>query len=120
MPLMKKSTPIKEFVSRSDVAYDQGVLQAQGHLPVPGQGHRAHRLILPQKTDDPREDAQCWEEDRMGERILIVDDEQAIVDVLALYLENDGYTVDKCCTAAQARAWPGCSPPSCSYSDKSP
>lgn len=40
----------------------------------------------------------------MGERILIVDDEQAIVDVLALYLENDGYTVDKCCTAAQARA----------------
>ena len=40
----------------------------------------------------------------MGERILIVDDEQAIVDVLALYMENDGYTVDKCCTAAQARA----------------
>lgn len=39
----------------------------------------------------------------MGERILIVDDERAIADVLALYLENDGYTVDKCCTAAQAR-----------------
>lgn len=39
----------------------------------------------------------------MGERILIVDDERAIADVLALYLENDGYTVDKCYTAAQAR-----------------
>lgn len=39
----------------------------------------------------------------MGQRILIVDDERAIADVLALYLENDGYTVDKCYTAAQAR-----------------
>lgn len=38
----------------------------------------------------------------MGERILVVDDEREIADLLELYLKNDGYTVYKCYTGADA------------------
>lgn len=38
----------------------------------------------------------------MAETILIVDDEQSIADLVALYLENENYQVFKCYTAAQA------------------
>ena len=34
--------------------------------------------------------------------ILVVDDEKELADVLELYLTNDGYTVHKCCTGAEA------------------
>lgn len=40
----------------------------------------------------------------MKERILIVDDEAEIADLVAVYLENDGYTVRKAYTAQQALA----------------
>ena len=36
--------------------------------------------------------------------ILVVDDEQEIADVVALYLKNEGFAVHKCYTAAQAIA----------------
>lgn len=38
----------------------------------------------------------------MKESILIVDDETEIADLVAVYLENDGYTVHKAYTAQQA------------------
>lgn len=38
----------------------------------------------------------------MGERILIVDDEREIADLIALYLENDGYTAVKAYSGAEA------------------
>ncbi len=38
----------------------------------------------------------------MADKILIVDDEQEIADLVALYLENDGFTVFKFYTAADA------------------
>ena len=38
----------------------------------------------------------------MGCHILVVDDEKELADVLELYLANDGHTVHKCYTAAQA------------------
>ncbi len=38
----------------------------------------------------------------MGEKILIVDDEKEIADLLGLYLENDGYSVYKCSSGAEA------------------
>lgn len=38
----------------------------------------------------------------MADRILIVDDEQEIADLVALYLENDGFTVYKFYTAVDA------------------
>lgn len=38
----------------------------------------------------------------MKERILIVDDEKEITDLLALYLNNDGYTVSKFYNASDA------------------
>lgn len=38
----------------------------------------------------------------MGEKILIVDDEKEIADLLEVYLQNDGYTVYKCYNGAQA------------------
>ena len=38
----------------------------------------------------------------MAETILIVDDEQAIADLVALYLENENYKVFKCYTTRQA------------------
>jgi two-component system response regulator VanR len=38
----------------------------------------------------------------MGIHILVVDDEKELADVLELYLMNDGYTVHKCCTGAEA------------------
>ena len=38
----------------------------------------------------------------MEESILIVDDEKEIADLLELYLKNDGYKVEKACTAQQA------------------
>ena len=38
----------------------------------------------------------------MGAHILVVDDEKELADVLELYLINDGYTVHKCCTGAEA------------------
>ena len=34
--------------------------------------------------------------------ILVADDEKELADVLALYLTNDGYTVHKCYTGAEA------------------
>ena len=38
----------------------------------------------------------------MPEKILIVDDEREITDLIALYLENENYTVFKCYTARDA------------------
>lgn len=38
----------------------------------------------------------------MGGTILIVDDEKEIADLLGLYLENDGYSVYKCGSGAEA------------------
>ena len=40
----------------------------------------------------------------MKETILVVDDEKEIADLIALYLENDGYTVVKCYTSREALA----------------
>lgn len=40
----------------------------------------------------------------MSERILIVDDEKEIADLVTLYLENENFTVFKCYTAADALA----------------
>ena len=40
----------------------------------------------------------------MSEKILVVDDEEEIADLLELYLKNEGYEVVKCRTAAQALA----------------
>lgn len=38
----------------------------------------------------------------MSERILIVDDEKEIADLIEVYLKNDGYTVYKCYTGTDA------------------
>lgn len=38
----------------------------------------------------------------MPESILVVDDEREIADLVALYLQNEGYTVFHCATAAEA------------------
>lgn len=38
----------------------------------------------------------------MAEEILIVDDEREIADLVEVYLANDGYSVRKCFTAAEA------------------
>ena len=38
----------------------------------------------------------------MSEKILIVDDEREITDLVALYLENERFTVFKCYTAQEA------------------
>ena len=38
----------------------------------------------------------------MGEKILVVDDEKEIADLIAVYLESDGYTVFKCYTFEDA------------------
>jgi len=38
----------------------------------------------------------------MAERILVVDDEREIADLVELYLKNDNYTVYKCYTAREA------------------
>lgn len=38
----------------------------------------------------------------MADKILIVDDEREIADLVALYLENEGFEVFKCYTAADA------------------
>ena len=38
----------------------------------------------------------------MSIHILVVDDEKELADVLELYLMNDGYTVHKCYTGAEA------------------
>ncbi len=46
-----------------------------------------------------------WTEKRgiiMSERILIVDDEKEIADLVAVYLENENFTVFKCYTAKAA------------------
>lgn len=40
----------------------------------------------------------------MSEKILVVDDEKEIADLLEVYLKNEGYEVIKCYTAAQALA----------------
>ena len=40
--------------------------------------------------------------ERMSCNILVVDDEKELADVLELYLINDGYTVHKCYTGAEA------------------
>lgn len=47
----------------------------------------------------------------MNEKILVVDDEQEIADLVSLYLKNEGYTVFPC-TWAQ-RPWPVWSGRSC-------
>ena len=39
----------------------------------------------------------------MAERILIVDDEREIADLVALYLENEGFTVYKCYNGQQVQ-----------------
>ncbi len=38
----------------------------------------------------------------MSERILIVDDEKEIVDLIEVYLKNDGYSVKKFYNGAEA------------------
>ena len=38
----------------------------------------------------------------MNNKILIVDDEKEIVDLLEVYLKNDGYEVYKCYNGADA------------------
>lgn len=38
----------------------------------------------------------------MSERILIVDDEKEIVDLIEVYLKNDGYSVNKFYNGAEA------------------
>lgn len=38
----------------------------------------------------------------MDSRILVVDDEPEIADLVAVYLENEGYQVERCSTGAQA------------------
>lgn len=38
----------------------------------------------------------------MSEKILIVDDEQEIAQLLQIYLQNDGYTVRACSTGNEA------------------
>lgn len=40
----------------------------------------------------------------MNEHILVVDDEAAIADLVEVYLKNEGFTVHKCGTAAEALA----------------
>ncbi len=40
----------------------------------------------------------------MGEKILVVDDEQEITDLVALYLESENYTVYRCYKAQDALA----------------
>lgn len=41
----------------------------------------------------------------MDERILVVDDEREITDLVALYLEGEGYQVQKCYTGTEAMAY---------------
>lgn len=41
----------------------------------------------------------------MNERILIVDDEKEIADLIEIYLTNDGYTVHKCYNGTDALDW---------------
>lgn len=43
----------------------------------------------------------------MGEKILVVDDEKEIADLIAVYLESDGYTVFKCYTFEDAAEYIG-------------
>ncbi len=38
----------------------------------------------------------------MAERILVVDDERAIAELVEVYLKNEGFSVDICLTAAEA------------------
>ena len=38
----------------------------------------------------------------MNEKILVVDDERELADLLEVYLKNDGYSVQKCATGAEA------------------
>ena len=40
----------------------------------------------------------------MNKKILIVDDEKEIVDLLEVYLSNDGYSVYKCYNAYRLNA----------------
>ena len=44
-----------------------------------------------------------WEESKLQEKILVVDDEVEIADLTALYLKNEEYQVTVCYTAADAR-----------------
>lgn len=43
----------------------------------------------------------------MGDKILVVDDEREIADLVEMYLQNEGYTVLKCYTAQEALACVG-------------
>lgn len=47
----------------------------------------------------------------MNERILVVDDEAAIADLVEVYLKNEGFEVCKCGTAAEALAAAASQPP---------
>ena len=40
----------------------------------------------------------------MNEKILVVDDEQEIGELVGLYLKNEGYTVFSCTLGAEALA----------------
>ena len=40
----------------------------------------------------------------VNEKILVVDDEQEIADLVSLYLKNEGYTVFPCTLGAEALA----------------
>ena len=37
----------------------------------------------------------AWRSKNMNEKILVVDDERELADLLEVYLKNDGYTVYK-------------------------
>lgn len=43
-------------------------------------------------------------EEQMNEKIMVVDDEAAIADLVEVYLENEGYAVYKCGTGGEALA----------------
>lgn len=42
---------------------------------------------------------------QLSEKILVVDDEKEIADLVEVYLKNEGYTVCKCFNAADALAF---------------
>ncbi|MDE7218095.1 MAG: hypothetical protein K2O45_00490, partial [Oscillospiraceae bacterium] len=42
----------------------------------------------------------------MSIHILVADDEKELADVIGFYLTNDGYTVHKCYTGAEALDFP--------------
>jgi len=85
------------------------VQRSNGHIKIysePGRGTTIH-LYLPRdksKLQDPNraQSASLSEQPKGDETILIVDDEQALVDIAAAYLEDLGYTTLTANTAKQA------------------